>query len=152
MSKNDPLAVVAAMGESQTLPPTLILAHSAAWQAALKRSFRGLVTVWALDENDLVAEAIEHPEATVVFELPAARADKFAKLQPLFWPKKPIFVVGDTEIRSAESSLRSLGIIDVFYAPADLRRLINLIQRHNQKHQGVSERLEIEIERNLPWS
>ena len=143
---------MATMGISRIVPPTLLMAHSVAWQAALKRSFRGLATVWALDENDLVAEAIQHPEATVVFELPASRADKFAKLQPLFWPKKPIFVVGNTEIRSAEASLRSLGVIDVFYAPADLKRLINLIQRHNQKYRGVSERLEIEIERNLPWS
>ena len=152
MIEKDPMAARASTCESQTAPPTLILAHSVAWQAALKRSFRGLATVWALDENDLVAEASQHPEATVVFELPAVRSDKFAKLQPLFWPKKPIFVVGDIEIRSAEGSLRSLGVIDVFYAPADLERLIKLIQRHNHKYQGVSERLEIEIERNLPWS
>ena len=152
MSKNDLPTKAAAVTKSQTAPPTLILAHSVAWQAALKRSFVGLATVWALDENDLVAEAIEHPSATVVFELPIARADRFAKLKSLFWPRKPIFVVGDAEIRSAEASLRGLGIIDVFYAPADLNRLINLIQRYNHKHQGVSERLEIEIERNLPWS
>ena len=152
MTNNDPTAKMPGMGGSQSSPPTLILAHSVSWQAALKRSFRGLATIWALDEKDLVAEAIQHPQATIVFELKAARADKFAKLNSLFWPRKPAFVVGDAEIRSAEASLRSLGVIEVFYAPADLKRLVKLIQRHNHKHQAVSERLEIEIERNLPWS
>jgi len=141
-----------AAGEAQSAPPTLILAHSSAWQAALKRTFGGLTTVWALDESDLVAEAIEHPWSTIVFELPSSRANQLTKLQRLFWPRRQIFVVGDTEIRSSEPSLRSLGIVDVFYAPADLKRLIKLIQRHNQTHQGPPESLETQIERRLPWS
>lgn len=139
----------------KSTPPTLILAHSTAWQAALKRAFHRhahVCTVWALDENDLVIEAIAHPTASVVFELSSARANRLPKLQQLFWPRRRIFVVGGPEIRSAEPSLRSLGIAHVLYSPADLGRLIGLIHRHNHKQQGSPECLETEIERQLPWS
>jgi hypothetical protein len=130
----------------------LILAHSWAWQSALKRANFDCPTVWALDEKDLVAEAIESPQAAIVIELPASRSTHFSKLQPLLWPVRRIFVVGDTQIRSAENSLRSLGIAEVFYAPADLKRLANMIKRHNQIYQGPQESLESEIKRKLPWA
>lgn len=130
----------------------LILAHSSSWQSALKRTNFEYPTVWALDENDLVAEAIQYPHAAVVIELPASRSDHFSKLQPLFRPLRRIFVVGDSQIRSGEKRLRSLGIAEVFYAPADLKRLSSMIKRHNQTYRGPQESLEKEIERKLPWS
>jgi len=132
--------------------PILILAHSSSWQSALKRANFECPTVWALDENDLVAEAILHRHAAVLIELSASRSAHFSKLQPLFWPTRRIFVVGESQIRSAEKSLRSLGIAEVFYSPADLGRLSSMIKRHNQTYQGPQEILETEIERNLPWS
>jgi len=132
--------------------PVLILAHSSRWQSALKQANFGCPTVWALDENDLVAEAIEYPQAAIVIELPASRSGHFTKLRPLFWPLRRIYVAGDSQIRSAEGDLRSLGIVEVFYAAADLKRLSRMIARHNQTYLGPPESLETEIERKLPWS
>ncbi len=132
--------------------PVLILAHSAPWQAALKRSFQRSNTIWALDENDLVAEAILYPIAAIVLELSSSRIDQLANLQPLFWPRRRIFVVGDDTIRGTETSLRNLGVVDVFYAPGNLNRLVGLVERHNRKHQGPPVPLEIQIEHQLPWS
>lgn len=132
--------------------PVLILAFSSSWQSALKRANFECPAVWALDENDLVAEAISYPHAAVVVELPEVRSEQFSKLRPLLWPIRRIFVVGDSQIRSAEKWLRSLGIAEVFYSPADLKRLSRMIKRHNQTYQGPEESLEEEIERKLPWS
>ena len=136
----------------QSSLPIIILACSSSWQSALKRTNFQCPTVWALDENDLVAEAIRYPQAAIVIELAAFRSDHVSKLRPLFWPTRRIYVVGDSEIRSAEKWLRSLGIAEMFYAPADLKRLSTMINRHNQAYQGPEESLEKEIERKLPWS
>lgn len=142
----------AGITNGQSSSPVLVLAFSSSWQSALKRANFECATVWALDENDLVAEAIEYPQAAVVVELPAIRSEHFPKLKPLFWPLRRIFVVGDPQIRSAEKWLRSLGVAEVFYVPADLERLSGMIKRHNQTYQGPEESLETEIERKLPWS
>lgn len=138
----------------QSSSPLLILASSSTWQSALKRTNFRCPTVWALDENDLVAEAIRYPNAAAVIELSVARSDHFCKLSPLFWPARGIFVVGAPQIRSAENALRSLGIAELFYAPADLKRLVRMIERHNQtqSHREPAETLEQKIERELPWS
>ncbi len=136
----------------QSSSPVLILAFSASWQSALKRANFECPAVWALDENDLVAEAIAYPSAAVVVELPEVRSEQFCKLRPLFWPPRRIFVVGDSQIRSAEKWLRSLGIAEVFYVPADLKRLCRMITRHNQTYPGPAESLENQIHRQLPWS
>lgn len=132
--------------------PILILSHTAIWQAALKRAICHRRSVWALDENDLVAEAISHRSSAIVIELSRSKADHFIKLQPLFWPRRQIFVVGDPEIRSAETSLRNLGVVDVFYASANLSRLTRMVDIHNRKFPGPQQGLEAEIEQRLPWS
>ena len=100
----------------------------------------------------MVAEAIAEPHAAIVIELPEARSEHISKLKRLFWPARRVFVVGDAEIRSAEKSLRSLGIAEVFYVPADLKRLSSMIKKHNQTYQGPAESVEDKIQRNLPWS
>lgn len=132
--------------------PLLILAHTNTWQAALKRVISQRRSVWALDENDLVAEAISHPSSAIVIEISSSSVDRFVKLQPLFWPRRQIFVVGDRQIRSAEKSLRSLGIVEVFYASADLQRLVRMVDIHNRLFPGPPVDLETEIEQRLPWS
>lgn len=135
-----------------SVPPVLVLAHSVRWQSALKRFISDRRSVWALDEKDLVVEAISHPLSAIVFELSAVNSDRLSLLHPLFWPRRRIFVVGDRRIRSAEKSLRNLGVIDVFYASADLKRLMRMVDIHNRHFPGPQQDLETEIEQQLPWS
>ena len=132
--------------------PVIILAHSAAWQSALKRAILSCPTVWALDENDLVTEAIQHPRSAIVVEIASLRADRIARWKPLFSPRRRLFVVGDGQIRSAQGRLRELGVVDIFDVPSDLGRLVKMLDLHNDKFPGPPVSLESEIQRQLPWS
>jgi len=135
-----------------TSTPALIFARSAAWQTALKHTISDIPTVWALDEKDLVAEAISHPRSAIIVELSNAKSDRIGMLKQLFWLRRRLFVVGDRQIRSVQQSLRKLGVVDIFYAPADLGRLARMLDRHNRQFPGPQLPLETQIQQQLPWS
>ena len=108
--------------------------------------------IWALDENDLLAEAIQYPDSAIIVECsatPDATEAKWLKL--VLEHRRRLFVVAGIQQSTQAERLRALGVADVIVAISESSRLHTLIRRHNALAPEQDLSLEQQIEAALPW-
>ena len=132
--------------------PVIVLATSKAWQAAIEREFPAAMLIWALDENDLLAEAERYTNSAIIVECVAGSdgtATKWLKL--VLEHQRRLFVVTSIQHSVQAERLRALGVADVVVAISESGRLHKLIRRYNALLPEPNLSLEQQIESALPW-
>jgi len=137
---------------SRNAIPVIVLATSKAWQAAIEREFPAAMLIWALDESDLLAEAVEYPDSAIIVECvatPEITTTKWLKL--VLEHRRRLFVVSSMQQSAQAERLRALGVADVIVAISESSRLHTLVRRHNALAPDHNLSLEQQIEAALPW-
>lgn len=132
--------------------PVIVLATSKAWQAAIEREFPASMLIWALDENDLLAEADNYLDSAVVVEFVATGEGAAMNwLRLVLEQRRQVFVLASIQHSALAERLRALGVADVVVAISDTTRLHAMISRHNDRAPEHKLTLEQQIESALPW-
>ena len=132
--------------------PVIVLATSKAWLSAIEREFPTTMLIWALDENDLLTEAVEYPDSAIIVECSAAPDVATAKwLKLVLEHRRRLFVVCGFQQSAQAERLRALGVADVIVAISQSNRLHTLVRRHNALAPQHNLSLEQQIESALPW-
>jgi len=132
--------------------PVIVLANSKAWLSAIEREFPAAMLIWALDENDLLTEAVQYPDSAIIVECGAnldVTETKWLKL--VLEHRRRLFVVAGIQQSAQAERLRALGVADVIVAISQSNRLPTLIRRHNALAPERNLSLEQQIESALPW-
>ena len=140
--------------------PVVVLAKSPRWQSAIEREFKTFKLVWALDESDLLVEAIAHPNSAVILELSSNTAipptDLASEPSTHWWSlvldlRRHVWLLTNYQQSRDAARLRFLGIVEVFVATAETHRLKKMLYRHNCSAPQSVLSLEEQIESKLPW-
>ena len=132
--------------------PVIVLATSKAWQAAIEREFPAAMLIWALDENDVLAEAGQYPDSAIIVECSETSDTTATKcLKLVLEHQRRVFVVSGIQQSAQAERLRAIGVADVIVAISESSRLPTLVQRHNALAPEHNLSLEQQIESALPW-
>lgn len=132
--------------------PVIVLAISKAWLSAIEREFPAAMLIWALDENDLLTEAVEYPDSAIIVECgPASDATETKWLKLVLEQRRRLIVVSGIQQSAQAERLRAFGVADVVVAISQSNRLPALVRRHNALAPEHNLSLEQQIESALPW-
>ena len=140
--------------------PVVVLAKSTRWQSAIEREFKNSKLIWALDESDLLVEAIAHPNSAVIIELPSNTAipptDSASEPSTHWWSlvldrRRHVWLLTNYQQSRDAERMRFLGIVEVFVTTAETSRLKKMLYRHNRSAPQSVLSLEEQIESKLPW-
>ncbi len=132
----------------------ILLTQTNAWSNAIRRQNWPFRTTWALDIDDLIAEAALRPGSMAIVEIPDSKIAKFcrefAKLNNSPYDLG-LLAVGSHQLHGWEFAIRAVGFSDIFWSTSQVKRIEDLAVRHFQNNPLANRTLEERFRIDLPW-